>query len=212
MSCVVKRFTTRMMSEFVLVHHGTGFANLGFHRRFTGGDEPDVSLWQTICGISSPDLQIKSRKFERTSSTVFDSPPTTCSPCSGVEKQTTRAALARREAKPKRGEQGAKRSAAMLQAKYGKPKVTVGTQTKLCWVNQIVEADQAGDLRSCLANVFLERVLDNATKKSPRYNDEFYELAALLYLTSREAYRVLRQVLVLPAPSSLYNKYQSKFH
>ena len=201
-----------MQSEFVLVRRGPGFADLGFLRRFTGGDEPDVSLWQKICDISAPDLQIESRKFERADFTLFDSPPTTCSTCSSVEKQTKRAALARWEAQRKRNEQGAQRSAAMLQAKYGKPKVTVGTQTKLCWVNQIVEADQAGDLRSCLANVFLERVLDNATKKSPRYNDEFYELAALLYLTSRKAYRVLRQVLVLPAPSSLYNKYQSKFH
>ena len=55
---------------------------------------------------------------------------------------------------------------------------------------------------------FLLECFRNLQAKRPRYSTEFYDICMVLYLTSAKTYRLLRQVLQMPAISTLQRKYR----
>ena len=59
---------------------------------------------------------------------------------------------------------------------------------------------------------FVSENMENFARKSPRYSDTYYDLAAVLYLSSPKTYRIARQIVVLPSVASIYRQYSAKFH
>ena len=58
-----------------------------------------------------------------------------------------------------------------------------------------------------LGTQFLDQCWDNMRRFRPCYTDNMYMIAMLMYLTSAKSYKILRQILVLPAVSSLYRHF-----
>lgn len=61
-----------------------------------------------------------------------------------------------------------------------------------------------------LRTSFLLECWHNLETKKPSYSTEFYDIAMILYLTSAKAYRLLRQIVQMPAISTLNRKYREK--
>lgn len=51
--------------------------------------------------------------------------------------------------------------------------------------------------------------LNNADKGSPRYTSDIWDLSMCLYLSSAKTYQILRQIIQIPAVSSLYDHYSA---
>ena len=68
----------------------------------------------------------------------------------------------------------------------------------------------SADLRATTGLSFLFECLHNSTLKKPAYSDTCYKIAMLLHLSSAKTYRILKQLLKLPAISSLYRHFGSR--
>ena len=117
------------------------------------------------------------------------------------------------------------RSRLMLASKYATGRVPneqlrmvdTGTQTTasfdLASVHSMLakscNASQLGT-KLTLGGALILNSLNNLTRKVPAYDDVIYDLALLLYLSSNKTYKILRQVLHLPAVSSLHRKYRKQ--
>ena len=68
----------------------------------------------------------------------------------------------------------------------------------------------SADLRATTGLSFLLECLRNLGFKKPTYSDTCYKIAMLLHLSSAKTYKILRQLLRLPAISSLYRHFGSR--
>ena len=66
---------------------------------------------------------------------------------------------------------------------------------------------RCADLRTTTGQSFLLECLRNLGVKRPAFSDTCYKIAMLLHLSSAKTYKVLRQLLKLPAISSLYRHF-----
>lgn len=64
--------------------------------------------------------------------------------------------------------------------------------------------------KASLGIQFLDQCWDNMRRLRPCYTDNMYKMAMLLYFTSAKAYKILRQIVVLPAVSSLYRNFHTE--
>ena len=87
------------------------------------------------------------------------------------------------------------------------------TQTKISWVDsfRVTTSHVRDNPASGPGRIFLDELIGNQSRKCPRYSDNFYDLSALLYLSSAKAYQIMRQMAILPATCSLYRVYQETF-
>lgn len=61
-----------------------------------------------------------------------------------------------------------------------------------------------------MQDAFIQECILNSRKARPTYSSLMYDMAMLLYLSSAKTYKILRQVLTLPAVSSLYRSYSQQ--
>ena len=64
--------------------------------------------------------------------------------------------------------------------------------------------------KSSLGIQFLDQCWDNMRRLRPCYTNNMYKMAMLMYFTSAKAYKILRQIVVLPAVSSLYRNFHTE--
>ena len=68
------------------------------------------------------------------------------------------------------------------------------------WMSAHLPANTASLIVNCV---------NNADKGSPRYTSEIWDIAMCLYLSSAKTYQLMRQILQMPAVSTLYEHYSA---
>ena len=121
------------------------------------------------------------------------------------------AIMARWEKERHKKELSERKCAKMTKQRQRAERCEACTQTKMsCLGGNCDKQAQKPLLR--LGNLFVSENLENFARKSPRYSDTYYDIAALIYLSSPKSYRIARQIVVLPSVSSIYREYAGKFH
>lgn len=124
------------------------------------------------------------------------------------------AVMARWQKERSKQELGERKCASMTEQrqKQRTSRRETGTQTKLSCLGGSCNEPAAQTQMVRLGVQFIAENMENFSRKSPRYSDTYYDIAALLYLSSPKTYRIARQMVVLPAVASIYRQYAAKFH
>lgn len=156
----------------------------------------EVTLWERICRVDSSIVP-----------SIRRSSPVACDHRSLAEKRSI-AAHSRWEKHRGSLQMYEYKSNRMIQARTSSSNLRdVGCQTRDSWVRDMSFSND--NLPDRLTSAFVEQVVCNLQRKSPRYEDFFYQISTLLYLTSAKTYRIIRQIVKMPAISSIYRKYQT---
>ena len=67
------------------------------------------------------------------------------------------------------------------------------------------------DTQITIGGTLLAHCWANLWRQVPQYSSEVYDVPLLLYLSSAKTYRILRQILCLPAVSTIHKKYRQTF-
>ena len=98
---------------------------------------------------------------------------------------------------------------ALIQRGYGRADAAVQCSTASApellhsWISAHLPPNTASLIINCVMN---------AEKLSPRYTSEIWDIAMCLYLSSAKTYQLLRQVLQMPAVSTLYEHYSASIN
>ena len=162
-----------------------------------GEGNQEVTLWERICRIDP---------------SIVPPEPCTNSCCAekgDISQKRSMAACARWGKHRDQLRMYEDKSSKMVKARTnGRNTRDVACQTEDSWVCNMERSKS--DQRERLCRAFVDQALSNLKRRSPRYNQFSYQVSALLYFTSAKSYRLLRQIVKLPAISCIYDKFQTK--
>ena len=162
-----------------------------------GEEKQEVTLWERICRID-PSIVPSERCTD-----------SCCVQENDISQKRSIAACARWGKHRDQLRMYEDKASKMVKARIdGRNTRDVACQTEDSWVCNMKLSTT--DQRERLSRAFVDQALSNLKRRSPRYNQFSYQVAALLYLTSAKSYRLIRQIVRLPAISSIYDKYQTK--
>ena len=203
-------------SRFTILPSSECGYNLGVLCDYTrdGQGQPVLTLWRQTCELDLSLVNIPSHLSFllgcRNDRQEEDYEQVTRRAISDKRRM---AATARWDKKREKQQNDQFRSAYMVQKRQSQrpARCDAATQTSISWLHGVHIENQGETTTSILGAIFIDEIIGNQLRKCPRYSDVFYEMSALLYLSSPKAYRVMRQIVVLPATASLYRVFHETF-
>ena len=196
------------VSRFVLLPGAETEQKLGvlYDYQPDNPNQMEITLWRRVENVNSDLLDTLSSH-----PLVLDSDSGTGTATTDLKEKRRMAAKARWEKQNSRQEMLEKKCARMTEVKQRPTRRDVETQTKISWVHELSHKGYQSSI-SHLGSLFLNEHMKNCSRACPSYTDTFYDIAALLFLSSPKAYNVMRQVVILPARTSIYRHYSDTFH
>ena len=196
------------VSRFVLLPGAETEQKLGvlYDSQPDNPNHMEITLWRRVDNVSSYLLDtLASHPL------ILDSDSGAGTATTDLKEKRRMAAKARWEKQKNRQEMLEMKCARMSELKQQAVRRDVETQTKISWVHELSCKGYQSSI-SRLGSLLLNEHMENCSRACPSYTDTFYDLAALLFMTSPKAYNIIRQVVILPARASIYRHYSETFH
>ena len=201
-------FTSQLTDLGVLYRSQSN--NLSVWIRIADFDGETLSMNENLGPLDDPLVQQVHSALEKVAQSAKCPPPKT-------ETSEAMRLVAQKRWKKREMQENAKREFAQRMQQWRTAKqirngrADAAVQCSMASAPELLHSWMSAHLPANTASLIVNCV-NNADKGSPRYTSEIWDIAMCLYLSSAKTYQLLRQVLQMPAVSTLYEHYSASIN